>query len=185
MRDLRRETVLIALLDALAQRGSWCGETHLQKSVYFLQAMLRVPLCFEFILYKYGPFSFDLREQLATMLANLVLSQESYLSYGPSFKPGPAAYRLKKLFPTTYRKFQKQISFVAEKLAGYDVAGLERLATALYVRSEGGEDLSLSDRADRLCELKPHISKEKASHAISLVDQLFDMAPLCRSKQPT
>ena len=29
--------VLLTLLDALKQRGSWCGETHLQKSVYVLQ----------------------------------------------------------------------------------------------------------------------------------------------------
>ena len=46
MNRLQRAAILLTLLDALRQRGSWCGETHLQKSVYFLEEMCGVPLGF-------------------------------------------------------------------------------------------------------------------------------------------
>jgi hypothetical protein len=60
MNRLQRAVVLLSLLERLKERGSWCGETHLQKSAYFLQDMLSAPLGFDFILYKHGPFAFDL-----------------------------------------------------------------------------------------------------------------------------
>ncbi len=45
--------------------GSWCGETHVQKCVYFLQQLLKVPMEFNCIMYKHGPYSFDLNDELA------------------------------------------------------------------------------------------------------------------------
>ncbi|MCL6557372.1 MAG: hypothetical protein K6U74_00970, partial [Firmicutes bacterium] len=62
--SLKRKALLLSLVKAMESQGSWCGETHIQKCSYFLQAMLGVPLGFEFILYKHGPFSFDLRDEL-------------------------------------------------------------------------------------------------------------------------
>ncbi len=62
MNRLQRAAVLLTLLDALKQRGSWCGETHLQKSVYILQELFGVQLGFTFVLYRHGPYSFDLSQ---------------------------------------------------------------------------------------------------------------------------
>lgn len=60
MERLNRAAVLLNLVETLRSKGSWASETHFQKAAYFLQELLRVPLEFEFILYKHGPFSFGL-----------------------------------------------------------------------------------------------------------------------------
>jgi hypothetical protein len=57
MEDNTRQVVLLSLLETMGARGSWCGETHVQKCTYFLQEALDVPLGLSFVLYKHGPFS--------------------------------------------------------------------------------------------------------------------------------
>ena len=47
MDRMRRAALLLNLADRLKERGSWCGERNLQKAVYFLQEMLKVPLGYE------------------------------------------------------------------------------------------------------------------------------------------
>jgi hypothetical protein len=70
MKRQKRDAILLELIDKLERRGSWCGETHIQKATFFLQEMLRVPMDFGFILYKHGPFSFELRDELTAMRAD-------------------------------------------------------------------------------------------------------------------
>jgi hypothetical protein len=63
-------------------------------------------------------------------------------------------------------EFRKSIEAVGKVVDKKRVSDLEGLATALYVeRTEG-----ISDRkriASRIRELKPHITQERASHAVS------------------
>ena len=61
MLDVKQTVLVLLLLDQMSKQDSWCGETHVQKCAFFLQEGLEVPLDFEFIMYKYGPFSFELR----------------------------------------------------------------------------------------------------------------------------
>jgi hypothetical protein len=49
-----------AIIKELADAGSWCGETHIQKTAYVAKELLGVPIAASFILYKHGPYSFDL-----------------------------------------------------------------------------------------------------------------------------
>ena len=59
MDRLRRAAILTQLVGNLRREGSWCGETHVQKATFFLQELMEVPLGFNFVLNKHGPFSFD------------------------------------------------------------------------------------------------------------------------------
>lgn len=70
MDRFEQAAILTELIDGMRASGSWAGETHIQKGTYFLQQLLEVPLGFRFILYKHGPFSFDLRDALAIMRAD-------------------------------------------------------------------------------------------------------------------
>src|SRR6059036_3096299 len=87
MNRLQRAVVLLSLLEQLRARGSWCGETHLQKSVYFLQELLGVPLGFDFILYKHGPYAFDLSDEITALRADLLLSILPRDPYGARLLP--------------------------------------------------------------------------------------------------
>lgn len=74
MDRLKRGAILVQLVRELRENGSWCGETHLQKGTYLLQELTKVPLGLEFILYKHGPFSFDLRDELTGLRADEVIA---------------------------------------------------------------------------------------------------------------
>jgi hypothetical protein len=169
MPNVEQSGLVLALADALGKRGSWAGETHVQKASYLLQHLLRVPLGFKYILYKHGPFSFDLRGAISEMEADDYIRWEPKpYPYGPSLQPGPNASYV--LATSKYlRAFQGQIEFTAEKLAGKNVAALERLATALYVSLEVG---SAATRAQRIHALKPHVSLQQAEAAVIEIDRI-------------
>jgi len=85
MEGARRQAVVLSLIEKMYSNGSWCGETHIQKSIYFLQEMLGVPTDFDYILYKHVPFSFGLSDLLLAQRANLFVKLHNLPSpYAPS-----------------------------------------------------------------------------------------------------
>jgi uncharacterized protein YwgA len=174
--DLKRRALITQLVGEMSAKGSWCGETHIQKGVFVGQELLGLPLDFDFILYKHGPFSFDLRDELARMQADGVLRDIVRPGpYGASLMPGELAKPLLAQFPKTRDKFSEKIRFVASALGDKGVNDLERIATALMItREKEGE--STDSRARRLVELKPHISRSDALDAVRSVDGLIAAA---------
>ncbi|MFX0204358.1 MAG: hypothetical protein ACFFDT_00105 [Candidatus Hodarchaeota archaeon] len=173
MKQKQKKAVLVKLVQSLQKRGSWCGETHIQKATYCLQEITGVPLEFDFILYKHGPFSFDLREELTTMRAyKFIEIKINPYPYGPSLTITEKAEDLMERFPMTLGKFNSQISFIAEKLGDKGVAELERLATALYVTKDKGK-IDINERASIINELKPHVSLTAANEALQEIDEIL------------
>jgi hypothetical protein len=78
-------------------------------------------------------------------------------------------------FPKTIRKNLGAIKFVANQLGHRSVAELERLGTALYVRTEW-PGLDGDIQVQRLVELKPHVEVEQAQNAVKEVDRLLQEA---------
>lgn len=178
MKRLQRYAVVLSLIERLLKRGSWCGETHIQKSTYFLQELLGVPLGFEFILYKHGPFSFDLSDELLAMRADDVIQLELRPPYGPSVQPGQRRKLLKRLFPKTLQKYKGRVEFVAKELGGYGVADLESLATAFYfdIQHSNVRSANIDRKASYIHHLKPHISLEQARIALQREEQISNKA---------
>ncbi len=181
MNRLQRAAVLLTLLDALKNRGSWCGETHLQKAVYFLEEMCGVPLGFSYILYRHGPYSFEFSDEITALRADLLLDLQLRPPYGPTIVLGQNAQQLLANYPTTIRFYEPQITFVAERLGRSIVIDLERLATALYVTRESSPPADDERRAARLHEVKPHISIADAKLAIRQIDAMLSAAPVAIS----
>lgn len=173
MDRLKRAALLTCLLQKLREKGSWCGETHLQKATFFLQKLMEVPLGFDFILYKHGPFSFDLRDELTSLRADGLVRLVPQWPYGPIIIATELAGELQNNYNRTLKLHEAKIAFVADKLGGKGVADLERLATALYVTGQQTTDEPTEKRAKNLSKLKPHISVEQAIAAINEVDQII------------
>ena len=175
--DRLAKAVLIAeLIERLRQEGSWCGETHVQKAVYFLQNLMGVPLQFDFILYKHGPFSFDLRDELTALRADGLLKLETQGTYGARIAATKQSTYIQKFYPRTLSRHNKAIDFTSGKIGKRGVVELERLATALYVTRQSGHQASIDSRVKTLVTLKPHIPKQKAQEAVSAVDQMIQIA---------
>lgn len=176
MENLKRTSIILELLDELKKKGSWCGETHIQKALYFLQELAGVPTGFTYTLYKHGPFSFDFRDELTALRADglLELTPQPY-PYGPSLSVTDNGNELKARFPKTLGRYRANIDSVAQKLGDKGVTELERLATALYVsKKHPGENSHTI--GEMIQALKPHISAEQARAAADEVKEMLEAA---------
>jgi uncharacterized protein YwgA len=159
----------------LKVHGSWCGETHIQKTAFVAKEVLGVPLSVAFVLYKHGPYSFDLNGILGSMRADRVLALVPQGSYGPSFTSEPP-------MDSVFRQFEREIASISnriESIARYfgpkNVADLERIATAIFVTLKRPND-SAEIRASELNRLKPHIAIPVALSAVAEADQFLQTA---------
>lgn len=173
METLNKYSLVLELATSLKANGSWAGETHVQKAAYFLKTLLNVPLEVDFILYKHGPFSFELREVLTDMEAKGFIQWESTPPYGPSIADGNLATTLRRKYPGLVERYREQIDFVAEQLGSRNVANLERVATALYVTKEGHKG---AVRVGRIVQLKPHVDASLAEKAVEDFDRIAALA---------
>jgi hypothetical protein len=169
MSNLDQSCLILNLALALKENGSWAGETHIQKGGYFLNTLLGVPTGVSFMLYKHGPFSFELRELLTDMEALGFIKWNSIPPFGPSISEGPFGNQLRAKFSTLSDQYHRHIDFVARHLGKRNVASLERIATALYVSEEG---LVGPSRVARLIDLKPHVDVFLAEKAVEEFDQI-------------
>ena len=172
MERLKRSAIVLSLIERLREKGGWCGETHIQKTTYFLQKLLKVPLGFNFILYKHGPYSFDLSDKLMAMRADMIVKLKSQQPYGPSIVPGPTSEQLKRLFPKTLRTYESRVRFIADQLANYGVADLERIATAFFIANVSDMPTTTQEMAAKINKIKPHISTEQALKALETESKL-------------
>ncbi|MFZ5585983.1 MAG: hypothetical protein ACOZHQ_08655, partial [Thermodesulfobacteriota bacterium] len=131
-----------------------------------------VPLGYQFVLYRYGPFSFDLRDELTAMRVDEIIQLVPQSPpYGPRYSVMKQADYIQGLFPKTLGRFDDKIQYIAEKLGDKGVAILERQATAYYVMAKL-PDASTQEQARELVRLKPHISIPEAEQAIQTIQAI-------------
>ncbi len=171
-----RRAIVLSLIDALSAKGSWTGQTHIQKSVFFLQEALGVRTDLEFVLYKHGPYSFELRDELSENAGRLLLEATHHQPYGPSFSLTQSGRRYLVTHRGNISKYRKAIDRTADSLAHMGVSELERIATALYVTHELPLHTDERQRAQRLTSLKPHIPMAQALSAIRKLDEILPPA---------
>ena len=171
MERLQKATVVLNLIHLLRENGSWAGETHVQKAMYCLQTLAEVPTEFGFILYKHGPFSFDLRDELTSLRADGLLELEHTYPYGSRLTPTTAGKALCDRYSKTGARYETKISFIARALGAKGVVELERLTTALWVTKKS-DFRDVDSRASAISALKPHIRHDQALEAVRAIDEL-------------
>jgi uncharacterized protein YwgA len=124
--------------------------------------LAKVP--FEFELYHYGPYSFELDSVVAEMEVFGELDKHyKRPGYGPS-------YKTTTLGETSLTELtEKDLSvarLVSSKLAGFDTSDLELIATCLYVEVIEREE-SDSAIAPRVKEIKPKYSDTQIERALA------------------
>jgi uncharacterized protein YwgA len=172
--ELREAAVIATIIDRVSAASRFCGETFLQKSAFFLKELFGIPLTPKFRLYHYGPFSFDLRDQLRSMEADDVVRIRPH-EFGATYVVGDRYSMLQRQFPKTLLEYEKQIDFVIRELSPKGVKDLEALATALYV-VKARPGTSADVRAKELHTIKPHVDMERARASVAKVDEWMEMA---------
>jgi uncharacterized protein YwgA len=158
-----KEMIVIAgVVNRLRKLGSWAGETHVQKTIYIAKSVFGLPLDAEFILYKHGPYSFDLNKNISHMLSRGILVSTPQGGYGPSLDVNEAMLAALDAASGGYlRTVKSQFEPACKQLAKMKVAELERVATAVYIHLNY-PNLSQMARHAKLSELKPHIDRDTA-----------------------
>ena len=171
MDRMQRAALLLNLADRLKERRSWCGERNLQKAVYFLQEMLKVPLGYEFVLYWQCPYSFEFRDELTSLRADMLLTLDVQHPSGPNYVTTELGKKFQERFTETLNSHEEQLNFLEKKLEGKRGRELKILATALYITltSNNGEQ-SVSARAEELIDLNQFFPFGEAFDAVEKID---------------
>lgn len=156
---------VLTMVKRLRDNQSWSGETHLQKAMFFLDRETGGSTNFDFVLYKHGPYSFDLHDTLATLSALCLIENQPVPPYGPRINLTESGERFLKQHDDVGVEELRRIDSVAGWFGNKGVAELERLATALWVqdRGTGKDEICL---AEEIHKIKPHISNEDALAAL-------------------
>lgn len=166
--------ILLLLIEALRLRDSWCGETHVQKSMYCLKEITNTQVEYPFVLYKHGPYSFELHDEIGLLhTTGLIGLKTNQPPYGPTLvvtDGGRQALAQSALRQDT--ELTGKIDFTASNLGDKGVAALERLSTALMItREHPGKDRTM--RANDLVARKPHVAIEQAQDAVDEIDRIL------------
>ncbi len=171
MLDIDKSATILSLVAHLRENGSWAGETHVQKAMFFLDKKFSVQTDFEFVLYKHGPYSFELHENLAGLFAGCLLEHQIQPPYGPRIQLTEAGCKFLAKYADQLASKETSIKAVASWFEKKGVAELEKLATALWVQKES-PSLPQQDKAQRIHAIKPHIPVEDARQALETVAAL-------------
>ncbi len=167
--------LIIHLISKLNEAASWSGETHIQKAAYFLREFGNLDLGFSFVLHKYGPYSFDLKDELVFLESVGVLDRKASPPYGSHFSRGVHASSFESIASADVDEYGSTIDWTIDKFFkdGPGVSELELKATALYALKNF--DGSADEMATRIHEIKPHISKEQALEAIQSISVIVNL----------
>jgi len=163
------DKVRLALLPVLIERSSagCIGRTALMKYMYFLQTLRSLPLGYSFSMYSYGPFDSAVLSDLtsAEVLGIVETSPVQFSGgYGYRIKTGAQAASAKKNAASFLAKHENDIEWLFSTFGPLNSAELELTSTIVYVDQEfadSHEQLSMSQMATRLQEIKPHFGREK------------------------
>jgi len=163
--------IVLYTMQSLKNEGSWCGETHVQKAFYLCQEVTGVPSNFKFILYKHGPYSFELSGHLQELIADDLISVLPRVPYGPTLSVTDEGQLLADKVSGN-SEVSQHITFMSRKLGRKDVADLEKLATAVYVNRKYYPDTPIEKRVEILTSLKPHLTIEEAREAFTEAEEI-------------
>ena len=165
MKRLQKASLIVEMIDKMKERDGWAGETHLHKCLFFLQEMRGIPTDYEFLIYHYGPFSFDLSDEIVQLKGdNIIIPYPRPFPYAPSLACSEASHRLREYFPKTLKKYADDINFVANHFGNLNATELSKLATAYYFILKGEKDNCIDDDDDIARKV------DQAVHYISVPD---------------
>jgi uncharacterized protein YwgA len=153
------------VLEMIAQSnhvGGWCGDSYIQKVSYIAKAVLNMPLSVPFVLYKRGPYSFELKSLLLEMRASRLVMLVPDGHYGPSFViiDNILTQRLR----TNVSQYSASVARLVKDLSRKSIADLEAFSTAIMFW--GSQQNNPDKYVDELNRLLPSLSRSDAAATV-------------------
>ncbi len=167
----QKQNRVAELLGQMVAEGSWAGKTHIQKTLYLFQMLFEEPADdgYRYILYRHGPYSFELDEDLAEMEFVGMIRRIARPPYGPQYQVEATAMSewMKRLALKPDPK-GVELAYAARTISRRSVRELEALATIAYVESKLDSQSDQELKASilyRVGELKPHLTGTELERA--------------------
>lgn len=162
---------MVVLVHELNLMGSRCGSTHVQKCSFFVQAASGVPLGYSFVIYHYGPYSFELEDDLA------VLRSKGWLEAVPDPEGYGVHYRVGRAYEepglNVAERYREAIRRAVRSLGTRRARDLELLATAYFLyRGVDGRTRDERVTVHEVRGLKPHFTEREVRDALRELAQL-------------
>ncbi|MGN6276914.1 MAG: hypothetical protein ACTHNP_13440 [Solirubrobacterales bacterium] len=150
-----------------ASEGGFCGQTHLHKAAFVAQEFLGVPFGLRWEIYRYGPFSREIRPVLAACEKKGTVAIQDH-------PRGPRVIRPPDAPPSRVStEFQAKLQLLSERLAPMTRPQLEKVATAAWVTRSNPHVKSIELRAQEMHRLKPHIDVHTGLRVVRYLDDLL------------
>jgi len=157
------EAWVAATVQALNDVGSWTGRMHIHKTLFLGQVLELADPPFEFELYQYGPYSFELDETIAVLDAFGYLTKSfPEPGYGPKYEVTQLGRT--GIEPLADEKL-RAIERVGKEVGGWKSPELELVATCLWVQHQEGLT-NTEDIVERVRRLKPKYSSDAVQRGL-------------------
>jgi len=184
LRDLWRETrmalqfaerwnqygIIAELASRLKDVSPQFGKTVLQKLVFILQEVYKVPCEYEYILYNYGPYSGDLAEDLSFFASMDGVSVQWNQGFGFKILPAGKTDHFRERAQNFLTTYNDAIEKVINNFGRMTAKELELRSTIIYVNKE--TSMAKDNLIKRVKEIKPHFSESEISNSI---EQLIEL----------
>jgi len=135
--SVSQSTWSLRAVEALSAAESWTGRIHVHKLLYLAKELMGVDHPFDFELYRFGPYSFELDANVRDLeICGLLDKEYREPGYGPSYS---AAENWKGVVDDELPpKASEALNKLAQKIGKSKSGELELLATCCWVEREMG-----------------------------------------------
>lgn len=166
---IARQAWVATAIDQLRENQSWTGRVHIHKLLYIAKELGLAAVPFEFELYHYGPYSFDLDAEIEEMqMYGQVAAEYPSPGYGPKYRLVSTGIELLKQLSGSNRE---QVGRVAKHLGPRNSRDLELLATCLWVKRREPSQCGSEAIVERVRQLKPRYTPDQVRAALVEAEQ--------------
>ncbi len=166
-----RSRFICFMVDALKKQHSWCAMLHIQKACYIAQEMLKVKHNYDFIRYKYGPYCFDLANDVHTASLKCLLDDIAiHKHYGKSYELSNDAQKYVDDKKLNYPHIDA-VEFIANWFNDRPAIDLEEITSVYMVRNDLGTSASEDEIITATKKWKKHFSAKDIRNAIAEIDE--------------
>jgi len=165
-----RLTLIAEIVRRCAQRNCNLGKIQLQKMVYFLQESCS-DLGYTFVIFHYGPFSFDLAEDIERLNTLRILHiEKDDAGYGYHITPGVHCGVLTDTNKDPIIAHDQSLNVILDSFGTMTASAIELSATIHYVHSvlrDRTESYTLDEVKLAVRELKPQFTTDQIAQAMA------------------
>jgi len=160
--------LIILLAEKMQEKGRRFGKTALQKLVYLLQTVFRVPVGYEYSLYLHGPFCSELMDDLdyVDYIDGVTVDTEEH---GYNISPSQNARLIKDKARDFLCIYQPHVEQLLHEFGPLRVRNLELISTIIFVDRDAVANergLTKSSFINEIMNIKPHFSRDEIEQAV-------------------